>query len=160
MEHASFSRTGRARKVTGRISLVSTAVDPRTRTLEVRADLANPRRPAAGLMASVPAALSWRREPNAVVVPDEAVQWDGGCHVVFVYDKRSSEGPFMVYHVRSVRPGVRYNGKTEIIAGVLPGEMVATTGSGVLRAELLKATSERAEAAAIKSPCAIAIGAK
>jgi cobalt-zinc-cadmium efflux system membrane fusion protein len=27
---------------------------------------------------------------------------------------------------------------TEIIAGVLPGELVATRGSGALRAELLK----------------------
>jgi cobalt-zinc-cadmium efflux system membrane fusion protein len=133
-----FQPDGAREEVTGRITLVSTAVDPRTRTLEVRADLANP---GGRLRANVFGAgrIVLRREPNAVVVPDEAVHWDGGCHVVFVYDKRSPAGPFKVFHVRSVRPGVRYNGKTEIIAGVLPYEMVATTGSGVLRAELLKA---------------------
>jgi cobalt-zinc-cadmium efflux system membrane fusion protein len=133
-----FQPDGTREEVTGWITLVSTAVDPRTRTLEVRADLANP---GGRLRANIFGAgrIVLRREANAVVVPDEAVHWDGGCHVVFVYDKHSSEGPFKVYHVRSVRPGARYNGKTEIIAGVLPNEMVATTGSGVLRAELLKA---------------------
>ncbi len=41
-------------------------------------------------------------------------------------------------HIRTVRLGAK-NGKfTEIIAGVLPGEIVATKGSDVLRAELLK----------------------
>ena len=43
-----------------------------------------------------------------------------------------------MFHVRKVRPGARDDTNVEIIAGVLPGEVVATKGSGVLRAELLK----------------------
>jgi cobalt-zinc-cadmium efflux system membrane fusion protein len=38
-----------------------------------------------------------------------------------------------------VRIGVKDDRNTEIIAGVLPGELVAVKGSSVLRAELLRA---------------------
>ena len=43
-----------------------------------------------------------------------------------------------MFHVRTVRLGAKNEKFTEIIAGVLPGEVVATKGSDVLRAELLK----------------------
>ncbi len=43
-----------------------------------------------------------------------------------------------VFHVRSVRVGVKTDRYTEIVAGVWPGEIVATQGSDALRAELLK----------------------
>jgi len=42
-----------------------------------------------------------------------------------------------VFHTRSVRVGARDDTQTEIVAGVLPGELVAVKNSGVLRAELL-----------------------
>ena len=45
---------------------------------------------------------------------------------------------YKVFHTRMVRPGVTNGDYTEIIAGLLPGEVVVTKGSGVLRAELLK----------------------
>jgi cobalt-zinc-cadmium efflux system membrane fusion protein len=49
-----------------------------------------------------------------------------------------SPDSYKVFHVRSVRLGA-INGKyTEVIAGVLPGEVIATAGSDVLRAQLLK----------------------
>ena len=38
----------------------------------------------------------------------------------------------------TVRPGVKNGDYTEIIAGLLPGEVIATKNSAVLRAELLK----------------------
>jgi cobalt-zinc-cadmium efflux system membrane fusion protein len=80
-----------------------------------------------------------RKEPRAVVVPNEAVHWEGDCNVVFVRDKRFDEpGVPKVFHVRSVRPGVKNGPNTEIIAGLLPGELVATRGSGILRSQLLK----------------------
>ena len=62
---------------------------------------------------------------------------------MFVRDRdyAAPDGP-KVYHVRKVRPGasdVASAGPvTELIAGVLPGELVATANSGVLRSELLK----------------------
>ena len=80
------------------------------------------------------------REAESVsVVPKEAVQWDGSCFVVFVRDKNYfDEDQPKVFHTRTVRPGVTKDDKTEIIVGVLPGEIVATKGSGVLRSQILK----------------------
>jgi cobalt-zinc-cadmium efflux system membrane fusion protein len=133
-----FQLDGSREEISGRVALVSTAVDQHARTLEVHADLANP---GGRLRANVFGAgrIVLREEKNAVVVPDEAVHWDGNCNVVFVYEKASpKKGALQVFHVRSVLPGVRYNGNTEIIAGVLPGEVVVKEGSGALRAQLLK----------------------
>ena len=59
--------------------------------------------------------------------------------MVFVRDKNFlNEGAPKVFHVRTVRPGVQNGPYTEIIAGLLPGEVIATQNSAVLRAELLK----------------------
>ena len=81
-----------------------------------------------------------REEPKAVVVPNAAVHWDGTCHVVFVRDRdfQMPDG-LKVFHVRKVVPGAKDETSTELLAGVLPGEVVATKGSAGLRGELLKA---------------------
>jgi len=42
------------------------------------------------------------------------------------------------FHVRSVRPGVKEGATTEIIAGLMPGEVIASKNSVVLEAQLLK----------------------
>ena len=42
------------------------------------------------------------------------------------------------FHVRSVRLGVKDGDTTEIIAGLLPGEVIASKNSVVLEAQLLK----------------------
>ena len=79
-----------------------------------------------------------------MVVPSDAVHWEGCCNVVFVADRGfDREGGFKVFHVRKVRPGATDATPagipvTEVIAGVLPGERVATANSGVLRSELLR----------------------
>jgi cobalt-zinc-cadmium efflux system membrane fusion protein len=81
-----------------------------------------------------------REEKEAIVVPNEAVHWEGCCHVVFVRDKdffHAQDSP-KVFHVRTVRVGAKNEKYTEVIAGVLPGEVVASKGSDVIRAELLK----------------------
>ena len=122
----------------GEIVWVSTTADEATRTVRARADLANPN---GRLRASTfgVARVVIREEPAAVMVPDAAVQWDGSCHIVFVRDKHFfNKGSPKLFHTRTVRPGVKDDGQTEIVAGVLPGEVVASAGSGVLRAELLK----------------------
>jgi cobalt-zinc-cadmium efflux system membrane fusion protein len=126
-------------EVTTEIAWVSTAADERTRTLLVRANVANPGWLRANTFGTAQVIL--REEKRALTVPDEAVQWDGNAHLVFVYDRNSPRpGAPKVFHVRTVRPGVSYQGNTEIIAGLLKGEMVVTRGSGTLRGELLKAS--------------------
>jgi len=133
-----FQPDGTRDEVTGRLSWISTNVDQQTRTLEARADIENPD----GLLRHETfgkGEIILRKTQAANIVPKEAVQWDGSCFVVFVRDKNYfDEGQPKVFHTRTVRPGVTKDGKTEIIVGVLPGEVVATKGSGVLRSQILK----------------------
>src|SRR5262249_32881988 len=125
-------------EVTGALSWVSTAVDEKTRTVRARARLAHPE---GRLRAHTlgPAPVIVREGQKAVVVPNEAVQWDGERHLVFVRDKNySAPGAPKVFHARTVRPGARDEQSTEVIAGVLPGEVVVTAGSGALWNQLHK----------------------
>lgn len=115
----------------GKVSWISTSLDEQTRTLRVRSDVQNP----GGALAAKSfgqAQITVRSSPNVIAVPDEAVQWEGCCYVVFV---RLTD---TVFQTRKVRIGTSANGFTEVLVGVLPGEVVATTGSHVLKAEILK----------------------
>ncbi len=59
--------------------------------------------------------------------------------VVFVRDKNFlKDGSPKVSHTRQVRPAARTDTHVELLAGVLPGEVVASKGIASLRAELLK----------------------
>jgi multidrug efflux pump subunit AcrA (membrane-fusion protein) len=134
-----FRPDGTTSDARGTLVWISTAVDEQTRMVAVRAELSNP----AGQLRNQTfgaGRIILREEPEAIVVPNEAIQWEGCCHVVFVRDKGyfDSEASPKVFHVRTVRLGASSPSVTEILAGVLPGEVVATRGSDVLRAELLK----------------------
>lgn len=126
-------------KAEGEIDWLSTRIEESTRTLKARAELSNPN---GTLRASTfgTASVILREEEKALVVPSEAIQWDGSCHVIFVRDKNYFDKPTAkLFHVRTVRPGIKADGFTELIAGALPGEVVAVQGSGVLRGQLLRA---------------------
>jgi cobalt-zinc-cadmium efflux system membrane fusion protein len=126
------------RQANGRVTWISTEADRQTRTVKLRASLENG---TGRLRANVfgTGKVILHKESQTVVVPSTAVQWEGCCHVVFVRDKDfPREGALKVFHVRTVRLGARDEKQTEIIAGLLPGEVVVTRGSSLLRAELLK----------------------
>ncbi len=133
-------RTVGGEEVSGTVNGISTSVDEKTRTVRVWVNLLNTDgRLRANTFGQGRVIL--REEKSAVVVPSEAVHWEGDCFVVFVRDKNFlGENAPKVFHVRTVRPGVKDGENTEIIAGVLPGEFVATKGSGTLRSELLKSS--------------------
>ena len=117
--------------VNGKLTWISTAVDDQTRTVKVRADIAN----ADGrLLAHTfgKAQIAIRDMPSAIAVPSEAIQWEGCCHVVFV---RLTDD---IFQTRKVKLGAKVNGFTEVLIGLLPGEVVATEGSHVLKSEILK----------------------
>ncbi len=137
-QHVKFQPDGSSEQITGVVAWVSTEVDARTRTVQVRADLDN----STGRLRAETFGMGriiLREEADAIVVPGSAIQWDGSCHVVFVRDKNYfDDGAPKLFHTRSVRVGVKGEGMTEIIAGLLPREVVASVGSGVLRAQLLK----------------------
>jgi cobalt-zinc-cadmium efflux system membrane fusion protein len=138
-----FRAAGPAGPVEGTVAWVSPAADENTRTVPVRVELPNPGgRLRAHAYGSGFVAL--RSEPQAVVVPSDAVHWEGCCNVVFVADRAFDQpNGYKVFHVRKVRPGAKEVTAagvpvTEVIAGVVPGERVAVTNSGLLRAELLR----------------------
>ncbi|MEX0977502.1 MAG: efflux transporter periplasmic adaptor subunit, partial [Pirellulales bacterium] len=80
-----------------------------------------------------------REEPQAMVVPREAVQSTGDATFVFVRDRDYlKQGTPKVFHVRQVRTGARDETGVEILAGALPGEVIATKGSTVLLGQLLR----------------------
>lgn len=118
--------------VAGPVSWASTAIDPRTRTLRVRAVVENPKGHwRARTFGTAAIAL---RDPAApaTVVPAEAVQREGDCRYVFV---RLDD---LTFEVRAVRLGVRGPRWVEVTDGVRPGEAVAAAGSFVLKSEVLK----------------------
>lgn len=117
--------------VKGVITWLSTTVDEQTRTVKVRADVDNPE---GRLLASTfgKAEIVVRESPQAIAVPTEAIQWEGCCHIVFV---RLADD---IFQTRKVQLGARDSHYTEVLVGLLPGEVVATTGSHVLKSEILK----------------------
>jgi cobalt-zinc-cadmium efflux system membrane fusion protein len=124
--------------VAGEISWLSPSVDVRTRTLQARVVMNVVDRPLRGQTFGT-GTIVLREEPNAVVVPAHAVQSTGDAQFVFVRDKNYlKEGSFKLFYARQVRTGARDGEYVELLAGALPGEVVATTGSASLLAQLLR----------------------
>jgi len=117
--------------VRGTVTWISTEVDDQTRTVKVRAEVDNN---SGQLRASTfgRASVIVRESQNAIAVPNEAIQWEGCCHVVFV---RLTDD---IFQTRKVQLGERDSHYTEVLVGLLPGEIVATAGSHVLKSEILK----------------------
>ena len=133
-----FKVDGENEMIEGHVDWISTSADPKTRTVKVRSTLINLegklRHESFG-----EGHIILREEKDAIVVPNEAISWEGCCHVVYVRDKNYfKKGSPKLFHIRSVRPGVKNKTSTEIIAGLLPGEVIVTKGRDVLQAQLLK----------------------
>lgn len=128
------------------LTWISESADEKTRTVQVRADLTNTER-AYKAHTFGRGQIVLRRAENTIVVPNEAIHWEGCCHVVFVRDKdfykykddpkKDAEHP-KLFHARSVRLGARNATHTEILAGVRPDEWVATTNSAILCQGLIR----------------------
>ncbi|MDR0869805.1 MAG: efflux RND transporter periplasmic adaptor subunit [Planctomycetaceae bacterium] len=127
---------------TGTVSWLNPAVDEKTRTLKVRAEVDNSDGKLRGNTFGF-GNLILRQEKNAVLVPLEAVQATADVQFVFVRDKDyfAPECP-KIFYPRQVVLGAKGEGinagKVEILAGVLPGEIIAVKGSNVLLAHLLR----------------------
>lgn len=123
----------------GRVTWISHEADEKTRTVKVRVDVDN--HDGALVVRSFGCGrVVLRNDPKAILVPSEAIQSEGCCNIAFVKDKNSQKpDDLQIYHVRQVRLGSRNGARTEILAGLLPGETIVTKGSGVFKGELLKA---------------------
>lgn len=115
---------GQAR--TGRVSFIYPFVQPESRTVKVRIELANPGlRLKPGMYADVSPELA---APEGVVVPDSAVIDTGVRQVVFV----ESGGGF---EPRQVAIGNRADGQALILEGLAAGERVAVRANFLLDSE-------------------------
>lgn len=110
---------------TGRVDVISDAVDPNTRTLHVRVVLPNP---AAKFKPSMFGSIRLLRSSRqGILVPAAAVLREGNTAYVFV---SNGSGPFQR---RNVTLGQSSDGSIEIASGVKAGETIVTEGSLLLR---------------------------
>ena len=115
-----------------RITTIGDALDPETRTVEVRCELNNPgRQLKTEMFATLTIHTGGGRE--AVVAPLEALQNVDGEEVVFVPEGRVS------FRARRVRVGRHSDSVVEIVSGLQAGEKVVVAGAFRLKSELLKA---------------------
>ncbi len=118
---------------TGRLTWISTQVDPKTRTLKARVELDN----TGGLLR---ANMFGRARINAgdtrqvMTVPKEAVQWEGCCNVAFVRADQAGATFKPTRLVLAYDAGDRY----EVSDGLHPGDTIVTRGSYILKNEILK----------------------
>ena len=111
----------------GRISYLGAALDPASHTLQARIDTNNPGRLLKKDM-YVTATVDAGTVKNAIALPDSAVLRDTE-NEPFVY-LQTDKGSFLR---RSVKTGQSHDGKTQIVAGLVPGDKVVGAGSLMLQ---------------------------
>ena len=110
----------------GRVSVISDAVDPTTRTLRVRVVLANPDgRLKPSMFGSI---RILRSSSQGIVVPSSAVIREGSDSYVFV-SKAANR-----YECRAVTLGRAFDSSLEIVKGLAPGDSIVSDGALLLRA--------------------------
>lgn len=147
-----FRPDGSTEEFNSRITWISTEVNEETRTLQVRAEVANQSEPVAGSPDDAQHALrantfgSGRieidRRGTAVVVPRSSVQWDGSRWVVFVPTGEAA------FSARPVEPGVRIGDVVEIASDAAADPQfthVVGSGSHVLKSQILLERMEKGE---------------
>ncbi len=112
------------------VEAIAPTIDPLTRTGRVRLHVEDSRGLLRPGMAGR-ARLASAGRTDAVLVPRDAVQAARGVTLAFV---RKSQG---VYETRRVTLGATRGDRVEVVAGLSPGEHVATTGSFLLKTETL-----------------------
>ena len=131
-QRVDFSADGKEfERVAGRIFWIAQFVDPQTRTITVRAELAETEHSAlANRFGAVLFAVS--SDAGALSVSKDAVQWEGCCNVVFVEESPGKYRPRKV----TLKKGDR--GHYQATSGMRSGEMVVVKGSFLLKTELMK----------------------
>ena len=108
----------------GKVILINSVVDPDTRTVKVRTEVANPDgRLKPDMFANVQIVTALNR--TAISIPQSAVLNDEGKTVVFVADGNG-------YKKRQVQPGIQNNDRVEIIDGLAAGDKVVVKGNYLL----------------------------
>lgn len=106
-----------------RITFVSTTVDPLSRTFRIEANLPSTNSIKPNMLAQVQINDATRKD--AVVIDQNVVQNTENGTVVYVAE---NAGGKKVAKSRTVKTGLSYNGKIEILAGLQPGDQLITQG--------------------------------
>ena len=121
----------------GRVDFLGSVLDPQTRSARIRATVDNRAgklRPGLFVKAQVEVPRPQSETHPIVAVPQAALQTLEGRANVFV---QTQPGLFVR---RLVETGHTFEGFTEVLSGVKPGDVVVTEGSFVLKSEFAKAT--------------------
>jgi len=125
-----------------RVQSVSGAFDPTTRSLPVRGVVANGQ----GRLRPEMFARIWVENgamQTVITVPEEAVQRMDGKDVVFVARPNASGGAS--FAKREVTTAGTIGGRTSILRGIAPGEMIVIEGAYAVKAELAKGKMPKME---------------
>ena len=108
----------------GRVILINSVVDPETRTVKVRTEVANPDgRLKPDMFANVQIVTDLNRA--AISIPQSAVLNDEGKTIVFVAEGNG-------YKKRQVQAGIQNNDRVEIVDGLTAGDKVVVKGNYLL----------------------------
>ena len=125
---------------TGAVSFISTAVDPATRSAQVRIEVQDGHlslRPGMFARAEIEVKAKGAGTEPVLAVPDEAVQTVEGGPAVFV----PVPGEDNTFAKRAVRIGKAVGGMVPIFSGLKEGESVVASGSFILKADLGKGSA-------------------
>jgi len=120
---AEISSLDGSQKISGKVTLVSPALDPNSTTVEIWAEAKNPKGEfRAG--ASVNLTMVSKTAPEAIVIPKSALLVDpkeGSSVMVVGSDSHA--------HQRKVKAGIQQDDRVQIVEGIKEGEVVVTVGA-------------------------------
>lgn len=109
---------------TGTVDSIDNAIDPVTRSVRVRANVPNP---SGVLLSGMYMSVALQAEPRrALSVPEVALQPRGPETFVWIAD---TSGAQAVARRVKIEPGMRHNGRVEVVSGLTAGQMVITEGA-------------------------------
>jgi cobalt-zinc-cadmium efflux system membrane fusion protein len=115
----------------GKVVAIAGEVDDRTRTARVYADVKNVQGRLRAKMFGR-AEISVKPPEPKLLIPKEAVQNDGDCDLVFVAPTPN------IFQARKIELGTAYGNGFEVLGGLASGDKVVTTGSFLLKTEVLR----------------------
>lgn len=111
------------REYKAKVSFVSTTVDPLSRTFAIEADLPSAKDLKPNMMAQVK--INDVNKGKAIVIDQNLIQNTENGNVVYV---AVTEGNKKVARARTVKTGLNYGGKIEVVEGLSAGDLLITLG--------------------------------
>ncbi len=116
-----------AKTFTGKVTYISPEMDPKTRTLKIRVELANPDfKIKPDMYANVELKTDYGKKLS---IPQEAVLDSGANQIVFI----AKEGGY--FEPRKITPGPRVDGRLIVLDGLKAGERVVTSANFLIDSE-------------------------